>query len=108
MKVIYETQPTPITLIYRGTGPPYRGFGRLEVILYEPDEEPPLVPGTTIHHTVPRPLSQLRGPDGRVVAEPGPSFRNSMSPIVIPDSVLTGLPDTARLFFGWLFTPGAP
>lgn len=109
MRVIFETRPTPMTLIHHVTGLQYKGFGRLEVIAFDPNEQPPKVPGTDITYRIPRPLSILRAEgQGRVVAIPVPSFRASMAPVVIPESALASLPEGAKLYFGWHFTPGAP
>src|SRR5437867_2986970 len=108
MRVIYQTPPTPITLVYQGTGPQYRGLGYLVVTLLEPGEEPPLVPGTKITYPNGRPLAALRAEgNGRVIAMPGPSFRRAMEPVTIPESVLTSVPDDAKLYFAWRFSPGA-
>jgi hypothetical protein len=110
MRVIFETPAQPMTLNHRESGKLVRGFGSLRVLLFEPDEPAPKLPGSDVTYRNPRPLSELRaegGLDGRVIAVPGPSFRDSMAPVEIPESVLAPLGDNARLHFSWLFTPGA-
>lgn len=109
MRVIFETPPAPITLNYRGKGQLYKGFGSLRVTLFDPGEEPPLIPGTKTPSANPRPLSAWRAEGGgRVVAIPGPSFRGAMSPIVVPESALANIPEDAKLSLSWGFKPGAP
>jgi len=108
MRVIYQTEPTPMTLVHRGSGPHYRGMGYLLVTLIEPGEEPQVVAGTKIAYPRGRPLGDLRAEGhGQVIATPGPSFRQALQPVTIPEALLASLPDDAQLHFAWRFTPGA-
>ena len=106
MRVLFETPPAPVTLNYRESGQLHHGFGHLQVLVFEPDEEPPVVPGTNQPYHVPTSLAKLRRPDGKIVATPTKSFVGQLAPVEIPDSLLAPLPPNAKLFFAWLFSPG--
>lgn len=106
MRVIYESVPTRMTLKDPRSGQEFQGYGFLRVYMYLPGEQPPLLPGTDKPIVKPRPLSELRaeaGPGKPIVAVPKTEFRDYIEPIAIPESVLSQVPDDARIEWRWRF-----
>ena len=99
MRVIYETNPAPVT-IKDAQGQPVTGTFVFSVLRYEPSE---MLPTTPDGDTPARPLAYWRGnaPAGHALEVNAPP---GLPAAVIPAAVLANVADDIHLTLQWQFT----
>jgi hypothetical protein len=107
MRVIFESSPTFLNI---GKVQPGQRTGRafLRVIQFEPDEEPPPVPNAQYAKAITWRLADLRkqaGPGNPIISSPIPAspLNGRVAPVAVPEAVLAGLPEDAKLQLIWRF-----
>lgn len=109
MRVIFQSELTPMTFVDPRTGIRHEGFGSLVVYASDANEELPQIPGVNKPVANPRSLAELRTEAGGqpLVALPTRSFSAWIRPVTIPDEILSRLPESTMIHWGWQFVPGA-
>ena len=112
VRVIFESPPVPATFTDPRDGSTVSGNGGFQLILHEPGEDPaPPTIRTALRvqgfSTPTHTLSELRSRAGvgHPIEIPPPAGWRGPGVVVIPEAVLTSLPESAHLTLRWQFTP---
>jgi len=103
MKVVFRTERMPA--VYMGQGQSAEGVAWFELVLHEdpPDDETWEGGGNTVAYWRTQ-FARRRNPHPWTVA---PASMQGVAPAVIPDDIVSSLPDDARISLLWNFVSGA-
>ena len=116
MRVIFSSPPSPVVMTDPRNGASQDAQLRFELVLLEEGEDPtpPSVkarltqagsgPSGLGTHSL-RSLRERAG--GRPIEIPPPQDTAGAAPVIIPEGIVSGLPDTAAFLLRWQLTPRA-